>query len=129
MNITYKFWTSLLMLILTTLNLLSCSKQAVIITPDPDVFKDSIGCFAFLGGSIEEGGPFLKKLCQEDIDKILSFSNLADTESQKAKRLICGEEANPETFKKFFDSLNPKKKKSLIRAFEFFGYNINAYGC
>ncbi len=107
----------------------SCAQKGVVVTADPERLSELDGCFALLGASVNSGGPILKRLCSQDIDKIVSFSHLEKGKSAKLKMLLCGDEANPEKFKNFFKSLTTKEKARIIRSFELFGYNINGYGC
>ena len=107
----------------------ACSKKAVIVTADRERLSDMDGCFALLGTSVESGGPILKRLCNRDIEKIVALANLDSEQGQRLIDLICGPEASPEAFKKFFESLPPHQRQRLIRSFETYGYNINSYGC
>ncbi len=109
--------------------LISCSQQGIIVTADTTKIKGLDDCFVQLGTPIESGGPILKRLCIQDIDKVLAFSKLEETRSKEIKSLLCGKKADPVKFKKYFDSLNKKERFNLIKAFEFYGYEINAYGC
>ena len=123
------FSKKVMLLSLAILLLAACSRQAVIVTADPEVMADSNDCFALLGTPIESGGPILKKLCSSDLDKIISFARIKEEHGQKIRELICSPNATPETFKKYFSSLTAQEKARLIKAFEFYGYNINGYGC
>ena len=123
------FSVKLILLFLIFLLLAACSRQAVIVTADPEVMADPNDCFALLGAPIESGGPILKKLYSSDLDKIISFARIKDEHGQKIRELICSPSATPEAFKKYFSSLPAQEKARLIKAFEFYGYNINGYGC
>ncbi len=87
------------------------------------------GCFALLGSPVESGGPIVKRLCNKDIDKIVSLAKLSKEQGERLVELICGPNASPEGFKQFFQSLPSDKRQRLIRSFEIFGYNVNGYGC
>ncbi len=122
----------LLLLVLSVLSACltcSCSRQAVIVTASPEVIKGSSDCFALLGAPVEEGGPILEKLCSRDIDKILTFARIGEEHGLKIKELICSAGTSPASFKEFFTSLPSQEKARLIKAFEFYGYDINGYGC
>ena len=107
----------------------SCAQKGVIVTADPQKFGELEGCFDFLGASVEQGGPIVKRLCSQDINKIVSFSRLNNQKGERLKALVCGDKADPEKFKTFFQALTPAEKSRVIRSFELFGYNINGYGC
>ncbi len=107
----------------------SCSRQGVIVSADRERLSDMEGCFQLLGTSVETGGPILKRLCTQDIERIISFSKLSEDHGAKVKELVCGPKATPEKFKTFFESLPTRERTRLIRSFEMFGYNINGYGC
>ncbi len=123
------FGAKIILILLVVLLLAACSRHGVIVTASPEVMADSNDCFALLGTPIESGGPILKKLCSSDIDKIISFARIEDEHGQKIRELICSPVATPEAFKKYFSSLSAQEKTRLIKAFEFYGYNINGYGC
>ncbi len=107
----------------------SCSRQGVFVTADPELLSNMEGCFQLLGTSVETGGPILKRLCAQDIERIISLSRLSGDNGAKVRDLVCGPEATPEKFKTFFQSLPTNERARLIRSFEMFGYNINGYGC
>ena len=109
--------------------LVSCARQAVMVTTDSKDSGSSHESYAILGDSVETGGALLHELCSSDIEKIISFAHLKPDHGKKIKALICEPSASPQAFKKYFYSLPSKEKARLIRAFEFYGYNINGYGC
>ena len=109
--------------------LVSCSKKGIIVTADTTKIKGVDDSFSQLGTPIESGGPILKRLCSRDIDKVLAFSKLEESRSKEIKALLCGKDADPVRFKEYFDSLSKEERLGLTRALEFYGYEINAYGC
>jgi len=101
----------------------------VIVTADPDIIKGCDGSFALLGSQSNSARGLLLRLCTRDLSGILEMSGLDPGEKGEIQRLLCTSSGSPEKFKKFFSQLTPRQRSALTRAFEFFGYEINGYGC